>query len=165
MSTASIDSSTIFIAPPTPQNLSFFYITHLVIVKLANDNYLMWFHQMESFICGQNNFRFIDGSYLCPKDEPNKTIWLLVDKTLVGLISTPLSEFVLATVIGCTSSAESWSLIQEHYSQRSFANISFYKMRPPILLVATTLLLNIFKKLSVIPMHWLLLANLFPTKN
>lgn len=127
MSTTSINSSTISTAYAASYSFIFFQY-YFIIVKLTDDNYLLWFHQIEAFLYGQNYLQFVDGSYLYPENEPDKSIWLQADK-IVSLISATPSESILATVIRCTSSAKLWSLIQENYSQQSIANISFCKKR------------------------------------
>jgi hypothetical protein len=41
-------------------------ISHLVSVKLSDNNYLVWESQVKPFLLGQNLWRFIDGSHPCP---------------------------------------------------------------------------------------------------
>ena len=104
-------------------------ITNLVTVKLTDDNFLLWSHQIEAFLYRQNFLRFVDGSYPCPEADFDRSLWFQADKTLVSIISTTLSEHMLASVIGCKTSAAIWSVIQEHFSQKSVANSSLYRKR------------------------------------
>ncbi|GMY32716.1 UBN2_3 domain-containing [Fagus crenata] len=104
-------------------------INNLVTVKLTDDNFLLWSHQIEAFLYGQNFLRFVDGSYPCPEADLDRSLWFRADKTLVSIISTTLSEPMLAPIIGCKTSAAIWSVIQEHFSQKSIANSSLYRKR------------------------------------
>lgn len=51
------------------------------------------------------------------------------DKTLISIIYATLSEPILASIIGCKTSGAIWTLIQEHFSQKSVANTSLYRKR------------------------------------
>ncbi|KAF9603449.1 hypothetical protein IFM89_036242 [Coptis chinensis] len=41
-------------------------ITNIVIVKLNYDNFLLWSHQIEAFLIGQDLYKFVDSSHQCP---------------------------------------------------------------------------------------------------
>src|SRR3954470_20634397 len=66
--------------------------------------------------------RYVDGTCPCPSTDPDKSDWVRADNTLMSLISATLTEPILATVIGCTSSADMWSILDEYFSQHSNAN-------------------------------------------
>ncbi|CAL2225683.1 unnamed protein product [Prunus armeniaca] len=74
-------------------------ITHLVTLKLNDGNYLLWYHQ----VC--------------------------TDKTLVNTLSATLSEPILASVVGCKTSASMWSLISKYFTHKSTANSSYLRRR------------------------------------
>ncbi|VVA27937.1 PREDICTED: UBN2_3 domain-containing [Prunus dulcis] len=100
-------------------------ITHLVTVKLNDDNYLLWYHQVEAFLVGQDLFKYVDGTHLCPAaSSPDYNHWVRTDKTLVSTLSATLSEPILASVVGCKTSATMWSLISKYFTQNSTANSS-----------------------------------------
>ncbi|CAL8990319.1 unnamed protein product [Prunus brigantina] len=69
-------------------------ITHLVMVKLNDDNHLLWYHQ----------------------PPPDYNHWVRTDKTLVNTLSATLSEPILASVVGCKTSASMWSLISKYFT-------------------------------------------------
>lgn len=68
MSTSSSTSST------TATTFSIPTITNLVTVKLTDDNFLLWSHQMEAFLYGQNFLRFVDGSHPCLETDPEQSL-------------------------------------------------------------------------------------------
>jgi hypothetical protein len=109
MSTSSLTGST------TTTTFSIPTITNLVTVKLTDDNFLLWSHQMEAFLYGQNFLRFVDGFHPCLEIDPEQSLWHRADKTLVSIILATLSEPMLASVIGCKTFASIWTLIQDHF--------------------------------------------------
>ncbi|KAH7860991.1 hypothetical protein Vadar_020343 [Vaccinium darrowii] len=135
MSTTSTTTSALSISalssttPATYTSLSIPTITNLVTVKLTDDNFLLWSHQIEAFLYSQNLLRFVHGSLPCPAADPDHELWVRTDKTLISIISPPLSEPILASIIGCTTSGSIWTLIKEHFSQKSVANSSLYHKR------------------------------------
>src|SRR4051812_27383802 len=70
-----------------------------------------------------------DGTCPFPATDPDKSDWVHADNTLMSLISATLTEPILATVIGCTSSADMWSILDEYFSQQSNANRAYYKTK------------------------------------
>src|SRR3954465_6619083 len=82
--------------PTASPHYSFPNITYLVTVKLTDGNYLLWLHQMRAFLLDQHYMRYIDGSYPCPKTEPDKSARIRADNTLMSLLSATLSESLLA---------------------------------------------------------------------
>src|SRR3954470_18336538 len=66
---------------------------------------------------------------LAPPLIRTNPIWVRADNTLMSLISATLTEPILATVIGCTSSADMWSILDEYFSQHSNANRADYKTK------------------------------------
>uniref|UniRef100_A0A2N9JAD8 Integrase catalytic domain-containing protein n=1 Tax=Fagus sylvatica TaxID=28930 RepID=A0A2N9JAD8_FAGSY len=122
-------STTTTTTPIVATTFSIPTINSLVTVKLTDDNFLLWSHQIEAFLYGQNFLRFVDGSYPCLEADLDRSLWFRADKTLVSIISTTLSEPMLASIIGCKTSAAIWSVIQEHFSQKSIANSSLYCKR------------------------------------
>src|SRR3954463_13927 len=133
-------------APAISSPYSFPNITHLVTVKLTDGNYLLWLHQMRAFLLGQHYMRYVDGSYSCPETEPDKSAWICADNTLMSLLSAALSESSLAMIIGCQTSAEMWSIIQEYHSQQSAANAPTTRPSSPILNVAPASSPSTYKK-------------------
>lgn len=101
----------------TPTTISIPTITNLATIELDDDNFLLWSHQMEAFLDGQNLLHFADGTYPCPPaSDPNQYLWVRTNKTLVSIISATLSNSMLASIVGCQTSAEIWSRIQEHFA-------------------------------------------------
>ncbi|KAF9625888.1 hypothetical protein IFM89_027665 [Coptis chinensis] len=122
-STESIVSGTVTTA--TMPTFSIPTITNLVTVKLNDDNFLLWSHQIGTFLIGQDLYKFANGSYPCPTiTDPGYNIWLRTDKTLVSILSATLFVPILSSVIGCQTSAAIWSRLQDYFSQRSVANSS-----------------------------------------
>ncbi|KAI5334306.1 hypothetical protein L3X38_024439 [Prunus dulcis] len=129
MSSSAVASSTV----ATMATYSILNITHLVTVKLNDDNYLLWYHQVEVFLIRQDLFKYVNGTHPClATSSPDYNNWVCTDntdKTLVSTLSATLSEPILASVVGCKTSASMWSFISKYFTHKSTANSSHLRRR------------------------------------
>lgn len=88
--------------------------------------------------------QFDVGSDTCPDSDLDKS-----DSTLTSLISMTLFESTIPTIIGCTSSVDIWTLIQEDYSKKIVANWPSTRHNSLILPVALNKSPNIYRKPSI----------------
>jgi hypothetical protein len=107
-------------------------------LKLDNNNYLMWLTQILPILRHHNLLGIVDGSESCPKkfitnDEqkevlnPEFTIWTKKDQYLLSVITSSLTESVLATVYGLHTSKQAWTALATHFASQSKSRISHLK--------------------------------------
>ena len=83
---------------------------------------------MKPFLVGQNFWCFIDGSNPQPPEylpstegqplvkNPEFKPWERTDRSLVSIITSTLSEPILAMVVGCNTAHETWECLACHYA-------------------------------------------------
>ncbi|KAA8547071.1 hypothetical protein F0562_003500 [Nyssa sinensis] len=128
---ASKDSAAIF---------SFPNITSFVSVKLDGTNYLNWTTQFIPILRSHDLLGIVDGSEPCPvqfatddKDKPTSIVttdylvWQKKDQFILAWINATLTEKVLSTVYGQTSSRQVWNTLSNRFAPHSRSRISHLK--------------------------------------
>jgi hypothetical protein len=103
----------------TTSFFSFPNITHLLLVKLDGNNYLMWLSQFLPVLRRNKLLGIVDGSLWCPPKFPldfqvmdsstinlEYVLWIKKDQYLLSWINATLIEKVLATVYGLNTSKQ-----------------------------------------------------------
>jgi len=107
-------------------------------LKLDNNNYLMWLTQVLPILRHHDLLGIVDGSEPCPPkfittDEqkevlnPEFIIWNRKDQYLLSVITSSLTESVLATVYGLHTSKQAWTALATRFASQSKSRISHLK--------------------------------------
>ena len=107
-------------------------LNHRIIIRLSNNNFLLWKAQFTPFLRGQNLFGYVDGSIPPPprfyhtnstdsseqQMLPNPTfdLWLQQDQMILSTLLLSLSEKVMAHVVGLATSHEVWTTLDRLFS-------------------------------------------------
>nr|CCI55336.1 PH01B019A14.5 [Phyllostachys edulis] len=111
--------------------------SHLVNVKLACDNYLLWKAQLLPFLGGQQLLGFVDGSRWAPAmmamkttdvgatqiTNPEYIVWLQQDQMVLSTLLSSLSPEVLSQVLFLGSAAEVWMALERMFTPQSRARM------------------------------------------
>ena len=100
-------------------------LNHRIIIRLSNNNFLLWKAQLTPFLRGQNLFGYVDGSIPPPPrfyhttstnsseqqmlPNPTSDLWLQQDQMILSTLLLSLSEKVMAHVVGLATSHEVWT--------------------------------------------------------
>lgn len=114
-------------------------VSHLLTIKLACQNDLLWKAQLLPYLNGQRLYSFVDGSRLPPPPmistsnpdnntpilTPNLgyTAWYQQDQLLLSAIVSSLPEEVLAQIVGLHTSREVWTTLEQTFSLQSQASV------------------------------------------
>ena len=108
-------------------------LTQLITFKLEDDNYLLWKFRIENAILGYGLEDYIYGTDVVPA----RLIQGLVnsdhvhhqrqDKLLMSWILSSISTSYLPQLVGCSSSREIWTTIEQLFSSQSTTKVMFYK--------------------------------------
>jgi hypothetical protein len=107
-------------------------------LKLDNNNYLMWLTQVLPILRHHELLGIVDGSEPCPpkfitNDEqkevlnPEFTVWNKKDQYLLSVITSSLTESVLASVYGLHTSKQAWTALATRFASQSKSRISHLK--------------------------------------
>jgi hypothetical protein len=118
-----------FIPPNTIQN---------TLLKLDSGNYTSWLTQINPILRTHDLMGFVDGTEPCPPkttiDEEGKVVpnpkyhtWNKKDQYLLSVITSSLSEKVLATVCGMNTSQQAWNALAIKFASKSKSRISNLK--------------------------------------
>lgn len=97
---------------PSPPLLP--HLNHLVLVKLTNENFLIWRAQMIPYLKGQRLLHFVDGSNFPPPPflsnvatpNPDYLNWTQIDQSILSALISSLSDNLIAQVVGYSTSRE-----------------------------------------------------------
>ncbi|KAJ9545242.1 hypothetical protein OSB04_024949 [Centaurea solstitialis] len=105
-------------------------LSHLVSIKLSNDNYLLWRAQMLPYLYGQKLFGFIDGSIPSPTQflqdgttNPEFITWFQQDQLLLSIIISSLSESIVGQILHYRSSSAVWYALETLFTAKSQARV------------------------------------------
>ena len=112
----------------------------MLTVKLQDDNFVKWNYQFQSVLRWYDFLEFFTGEAPCPPKfvidtesgvtreitEAYKS-WVQKDMTLLSLLLATLSDDAMEYVIGCKTSHEAWTNLQERYASVSRARINQLK--------------------------------------
>jgi hypothetical protein len=117
---------------PSPTSLSSFAQS---ISKLTQNNYLVWHHQLQTFLQGHDLYGFVDGTNKPPHPHTSTTIdgslhisndpetlrWFRQDQLILSMLMSTISEELLPQVLGCCTAQEIWTALSRTFSSTSRA--------------------------------------------
>ncbi|KAM2069153.1 hypothetical protein FF1_000705 [Malus domestica] len=112
----------------------------MLTVKLQDDNFVKWDYQFRSVLRGYDFLDFFTGESPCPPKfvidteagvtkeitEAYKS-WVQKDMAMLSLLIATLSDDAMEYVIGCKTSHEAWTNLQDIYASVSRARINQLK--------------------------------------
>ena len=130
--------------PRESVNLAMVSITNpmsqLITIKLEDDNFLLWKFQVENAIFGYGLEGYILGTKQAPARMINNTngtatinpafvLYQRQDRLLVSWLLASISTTYLPQLIGCSSSFEIWTTIEQLFNSQSTAKAMYYKQQ------------------------------------
>lgn len=125
-------------------------ITPLVSVKLDGTNYLNWTTQFSPVLRSHDLLSIVDGSETCPSQHlldstgkstsdlnPAYLVWQKKDQFVLAWLNATLSEKILSTVYGLTTSKMVWDALASRFAPQSRSHISHLKRQLQTLLQGT----------------------------
>lgn len=113
---------------PFPSNV---HILSSVMLKLNENNYLLWKTQLESLLFSQKLLRFINGAVTArsvvrnevtvEEANPQYDAWFCSDQLVRSWMFGTLSEEVLGTVHTIQTSREVWLALAESFNKSSLS--------------------------------------------
>ncbi|CAN6694328.1 unnamed protein product [Malus baccata var. baccata] len=101
----------------------------MLTVKLQDDNFVKWNYQFQSVLRGYDFFEFFTGESPCPpKFVIDTENGVQKDMALLSLLIATLSDDAMEYVMGCKTSHESWTNLQDRYASVSRARINQLKI-------------------------------------
>uniref|UniRef100_A0A2N9GSE4 Uncharacterized protein n=1 Tax=Fagus sylvatica TaxID=28930 RepID=A0A2N9GSE4_FAGSY len=107
--------------------------THLQI-KLTKDNYLSWKTTITPYINGNKILHHIDGTSLPPPQYISSTTsppvlipnpaypsWFEIDQLLLSILISTISDTLVSSIVGLTSSRAVWATLEKMFSSQSRA--------------------------------------------
>lgn len=113
--------------------------THFFMVKLDNNNFLIWKQQVFSAIKGYGLQRFDFGGGEIPKrffsqedarfGRFNQEFleWEQQDQLLMSWLLSSISEPILPLMVGCETSFQVWGKLEQYFTVQTKAKISQFK--------------------------------------
>ena len=113
--------------------------THFLMVKLDNNNFLIWKQQVFSAIKGYGLQRFDFGGGEIPKrffsqedarfGRFNQEFleWEQQDQLLMSWLLSSISEPILPLMVGCETSFQVWGKLEQYFTVQTKAKISQFK--------------------------------------
>ncbi|TQD93902.1 hypothetical protein C1H46_020461 [Malus baccata] len=112
----------------------------MLTIKLTDDNFLKWNFQFTSVLRGYDLFDHFTGESVCPPKfvlttemgvttEISATYktWIKTDMALLSLLLATLSDDAIKHVVGCKTSREVWTALQDRYLFVSSASVNHLK--------------------------------------
>ena len=108
--------------------------THSLSVKLTNDNFLLWSHQVLAAIKDHRLMHFVKNStkpveFLSASDKalgkinPEFVDWEQQDQLLLSWLLSSMYENLLTRMIGCDESSKIWSKLEQYFAVTTKARI------------------------------------------
>ncbi|KAK6143275.1 hypothetical protein DH2020_023623 [Rehmannia glutinosa] len=138
---SSLASSTMSTSSTTSSSSIIFPQNQLVSVKLDETNFLIWKQQISTTIKWYGLEDFISGTtpapakFITPEGSQKKVLnpdflsWQRQDQILALWILSSLSESILVTMVGLSSSVEIWSALETNFASQSQAKLMQYKLK------------------------------------
>lgn len=110
-------------------------ITNIILVKLRDDNLLVWKYDFLPLLKRYNAFSFIDDTGFCPPQfltrvnertqtvSPAYTLWKEEDQTTVLWINSTIYDTVFGHLSGASIAYNLWQLIEEKFAQTSTSHV------------------------------------------
>ncbi|KAL4580541.1 hypothetical protein LXL04_016739 [Taraxacum kok-saghyz] len=98
-------------------------ISNSVSVKLNEDNYLVWKHQISSVFESLDLIKFVNGSSQQPPEASTEfTVWNKLNKYVEICINATLSHSIAHVAVGTKTAFELWKKLQFLFAQQISAN-------------------------------------------
>ncbi|GAV82460.1 UBN2_3 domain-containing protein [Cephalotus follicularis] len=118
--------------PPPYPYLTTLNVGNFVIIKLTQNNFLLWEIQILSLIESQDLLGFLNVQILDPNKEikgiggqpvanPTYVLWKKTDRLVKAWITGMLSKKVLGHVLGIETSHNLWTILTKAFSQATTA--------------------------------------------
>ena len=114
--------------------------SQLVMVKLIDENFLIWKQQALAMIQGFSLESFIYGTSICPSEMTSSVngslqsmnleyvTWQRQDQLLVSWILSSMSKSILPQMVGCNIANDIWRTLDKVFAIRCKAKIMQYKL-------------------------------------
>ncbi|KAK6115126.1 hypothetical protein DH2020_007395 [Rehmannia glutinosa] len=112
----------------------------LITVKLNDTNFLVWKQQILAAAKGYGLEGFLTGKHTIPGESitsdsgkkeinPAYTTWMRQDQLLASWLLSSLSENILITTVGLSSSKEIWESLETSFASQSRAKIMQFRLQ------------------------------------
>ncbi|CAA0824703.1 Unknown protein, partial [Striga hermonthica] len=112
----------------------------LISSKLNETNYLVWHQQTLAAIKGYGLYQYISPNQKIPEEilqeessepsqNPEYLLWIRQDQILASWLLSSLTEPILVTTVGLTTSKQIWDSLQISFASQSKAKIMQYKLK------------------------------------
>ena len=135
-SSSSSSSTTDAISPSQPRYTPLLTPSTHLQIKLTKDNYLSWKTAILPYINGNKILHYIDGTTAAPPQyissptssttlipNPAFTSWFEIDQLLLSILVSTVSEPLIPTLVGRSSSRDVWLTLEKMFSSQSRARI------------------------------------------
>jgi hypothetical protein len=133
---SSSSSTTDAISPSQPRYTPLLTPSNHLQIKLTKDNYLSWKTAIIPYINGNKILHYIDGTTPAPPQYipsptssttliPNLafTSWFEIDQLLLSILVSTISESLVPSLVGRSSSRDVWLTLEKMFSSLSRARI------------------------------------------
>ncbi|KAK4272007.1 hypothetical protein QN277_020616 [Acacia crassicarpa] len=118
--------------PPTTLSAPPSTFPHYITTKSTQDNYLVWRAQVQTYLYGQELFRYVDGSavrppQLLPTGLPNRDYlkWFQQDQLALSILLASLSDGIISQYVRHKSSHEMWLALETSFAQKTQARLVY----------------------------------------
>uniref|UniRef100_A0A2N9GNC7 Retrotransposon Copia-like N-terminal domain-containing protein n=1 Tax=Fagus sylvatica TaxID=28930 RepID=A0A2N9GNC7_FAGSY len=136
MSSSSSSSTTDAIPSSQPRYTPLLTPSNHLQIKLTKDNYLSWKTAIIPYINGNKILHYIDGTTAAPPQyipsptssttlipNPAFTSWFEIDQLLLSILVSTISESLVPSLVGRSSSRDVWLTLEKMFSSQSRAQI------------------------------------------
>lgn len=143
MASLAAASSSTSITLPTPLAFLVSNFHSLVNIKLNSENYLLWRTQVMNALRANGYLEYLDYAKPSPEptirdasnsrvENPEFTLWTLVENQLLSCLTSSLSFTTLPHVFGLTHTCQVWQTLEHRFNSLSKSHIhqlknKFYK--------------------------------------
>jgi hypothetical protein len=133
---SSSSSTTDVISPSQPRYTPLLTPSNHLQIKLTKDNYLSWKTAIIPYINGNKILHYIDGTTAAPPQyipSPTSSIilipnpafasWFEIDQLLLSVLVSTISETLVPSLVGRSSSHDVWLTLEKMFSSQSRARI------------------------------------------
>jgi hypothetical protein len=120
--------------------------SHMVGVKLNEENYLLWSAQVLPYLWSQGLNGYIDGSLPTPSQtifvtpsestdghsvviNPEYATWYHEDQLVLSVINSSLTKEILSIIVDVTSARDAWARLEQMYASRSKVRVMQIRMQ------------------------------------
>uniref|UniRef100_A0A2N9F1U5 Reverse transcriptase Ty1/copia-type domain-containing protein n=1 Tax=Fagus sylvatica TaxID=28930 RepID=A0A2N9F1U5_FAGSY len=135
-SSSSSSSTTDAISPTQPRYTPLLTPSNHLQIKLTKDNYLSWKTAIIPYINGNKILHYIDGTTAAPPQHipsptssttlipnPAFTSWFEIDQLLLSILVSTISESLVPSLVGRSSSRDVWLTLEKMFSSQSRARV------------------------------------------